>query len=235
MSGTARRREREREERRRAILEAAREVHREKGLAAATMDDVAQRAELSKGALYLYFASKEDLFFALALTPLEHVVERFEEIRREGATGLDRVERCMRVHARSLAEHRDVFRLGVAMRQERDAAGVDGTSEVACAFRGHKASVFRGYVEALEEARAAGGIAEDADARMLATQIWASLMGAAVLQVEADRKRLPEGVAPEAALAAMPDLLMAAIASGAQAALRAPVRRAARAARGRRG
>lgn len=233
MSGTSRRREREREERRRAILEAAREVHREKGLAAATMDEVAQRAELSKGALYLYFESKEELFSALALRPLELLVERFDAIARSGARGLDRVEHAMRAHASSLIEHRDVFRLGVALRQERDARNDVDTSNVACAFRDHKAYVFRFYVEALEDARADGAMVSDADVRMLATQIWASLMGAAMLQVEADRRRLPDGVAPEAALAAMPDLLAAAIRARTSAPVESPVR-AAQALRGRR-
>ena len=44
------------------ILSAAREVFAEKGYSRATMDDVAARIGVSKGALYLYFDSKEKLF-----------------------------------------------------------------------------------------------------------------------------------------------------------------------------
>jgi TetR/AcrR family transcriptional regulator len=245
VTGTAKRREREREQRRRAILGAARGVFREKGLAASTMEDVAQRVELSKGALYLYFPSKEELFLALALCPLELLVERFDEMRAEGVTGLARLERCLGVHAESLTEHRDVFRLGVALRQQRDAAGGGESSLAACAFRDIKRRVFRHYLEALEEGVAEGSVRPDADARLVATQIWASLMGAAVLQVEADSGRtLPDAVAPDVALAAMPDLLMAAIgARGTPAettlaprprATTAPVQRAARTASVRR-
>lgn len=47
------------------ILDAALAVFTEKGFAAARMDEVAGRAGLSKGALYLYFPSKEALFVAL--------------------------------------------------------------------------------------------------------------------------------------------------------------------------
>lgn len=44
------------------ILEAALEVFTERGLAGARMDDIARQAGVSKGTLYLYFSSKEELF-----------------------------------------------------------------------------------------------------------------------------------------------------------------------------
>ncbi len=47
------------------IVAAAMEVFAEKGFAAARLDDIAARAGVSKGALYLYFATKEDLFRAV--------------------------------------------------------------------------------------------------------------------------------------------------------------------------
>src|SRR5260370_35762909 len=50
------------EEARTRILTAATEVFGEKGCRQATMDDVAKKLGVSKGALYLYFPSKEELF-----------------------------------------------------------------------------------------------------------------------------------------------------------------------------
>ena len=50
------------EEARTRILTAANKVFGEKGYRQATMDDVAKKLGVSKGALYLYFASKEELF-----------------------------------------------------------------------------------------------------------------------------------------------------------------------------
>jgi AcrR family transcriptional regulator len=44
------------------ILEAALEVFAERGLAGARMEDIAVRAGISKGTLYLYFTGKEELF-----------------------------------------------------------------------------------------------------------------------------------------------------------------------------
>lgn len=47
------------------IVRAAMEVFAEKGFAAARLDEIAARAGVSKGALYLYFETKQDLFQAV--------------------------------------------------------------------------------------------------------------------------------------------------------------------------
>src|SRR5437763_17205259 len=47
------------------IVEAAFAVFAEKGFAAARLDEIAARAGVSKGALYLYFETKEELFRAV--------------------------------------------------------------------------------------------------------------------------------------------------------------------------
>lgn len=47
------------------IVQAALAVFAEKGFAAAKLDEIAVRAGVSKGALYLYFETKEDLFRAV--------------------------------------------------------------------------------------------------------------------------------------------------------------------------
>jgi TetR/AcrR family transcriptional regulator len=64
--GIAERKEREKQQRREEIVQAAEKVFFSKGFALATMDDIAEKAELSKGTLYLYFKCKEDLHLAVA-------------------------------------------------------------------------------------------------------------------------------------------------------------------------
>ena len=56
------------EEARSRILDAANRVFAEKGYHEATMEDIAKRLGVSKGAIYLYFSSKEDLFEAMVKT-----------------------------------------------------------------------------------------------------------------------------------------------------------------------
>lgn len=56
------RREREKLARRKSILQAARELFYIHGYQASTIDMIAERAELSKGTIYSYFESKDELY-----------------------------------------------------------------------------------------------------------------------------------------------------------------------------
>lgn len=71
------------EERMEEILRAAAEVFTEKGFASARIEDVAQRAGIAKGTVYLHFASKEALFKALVETVVAPSVGHMEELMRD--------------------------------------------------------------------------------------------------------------------------------------------------------
>jgi len=77
---------RRKEERAPEILEAALASFAEKGFAGTRMDDIAKRAGITKGTIYLYFKSKEELFKALAR---QSIGERIAAItvQLEGADG----------------------------------------------------------------------------------------------------------------------------------------------------
>ena len=68
--------ERQRQEREALILQAAEEVLIEKGYHEMSMDEIAARVGISKGTVYLHFASKEDLVFAL----FERDMQKFQEL-----------------------------------------------------------------------------------------------------------------------------------------------------------
>jgi AcrR family transcriptional regulator len=75
---TAQRRAREKAQRRREILDAARQEFFERGFHRPTVDDVAARAEVSKGTIYLYFASKEEILAHLLLEGLDLLLAQME-------------------------------------------------------------------------------------------------------------------------------------------------------------
>jgi AcrR family transcriptional regulator len=66
-----------RERTRAALLDAARDVTREKGLDHTTLQDVAQRAGMTTGAIYGNFKNRDDLFMALAERQWPAVRPRF--------------------------------------------------------------------------------------------------------------------------------------------------------------
>ena len=78
MSANAPRRAR-REVSRELLINAALELFLERGFAATRMDDVARLADVSKGAIYLYFPNKEALFHEVVRAGILSHLERAEE------------------------------------------------------------------------------------------------------------------------------------------------------------
>lgn len=64
-------------QRKQDILDAALSVFAERGFEAARLDDIATRAGVAKGTLYLYFADKEKLFEEVVRGAVKPVIERF--------------------------------------------------------------------------------------------------------------------------------------------------------------
>lgn len=79
--GVQERRAREKRARQQAILKAAQSVFFEKGLEQTTVDDIAEKAELSKGTLYLYFQSKEELYISVFLKGLDILTDQFTQLQ----------------------------------------------------------------------------------------------------------------------------------------------------------
>jgi len=84
-TGKLPRRERERLRHRRLILDAASELFSERGYQNVSMQEIAQKAEFSVGALYSFFESKEQLYESLVLSVAEeHHARLLAALRREG-------------------------------------------------------------------------------------------------------------------------------------------------------
>jgi AcrR family transcriptional regulator len=109
--GTRERKEREREGRRKGIVNAARQLFFTKGYPLTTMDDIADKSELSKGTLYLYFKSKEDIYHAIVLAEMEVLVPLMEKTANENVKGIDKVMALAGVYAEFIKRHRDFITL----------------------------------------------------------------------------------------------------------------------------
>lgn len=62
--GVVERRKRERDARRELAIDAAMSVYEEEGYHSVTMEKIAERSELSRAALYLYFKGKDEIFLS---------------------------------------------------------------------------------------------------------------------------------------------------------------------------
>jgi len=71
--------------RRAQLFAAAFAVCAEKGYHATTVDEIAQRAGLSKGALYHHFKTKQDLFVALLEESMDDVTDQIDHAQPDGS------------------------------------------------------------------------------------------------------------------------------------------------------
>jgi AcrR family transcriptional regulator len=93
--GIQERKERERKRRQEQILNAAIELIEARGFESTTMDEIAERAELSKGTLYLYFDDKVALFQAIKKRALTSLHTQFLSIIQKDLKGADIVKEMM--------------------------------------------------------------------------------------------------------------------------------------------
>lgn len=77
--GSTGRKEKEKEIRRNDIIDAAEKVIFEKGYDAATMDDIAKTAEFSKRTVYVYFNSKEQIYFEIMIKGYRLMIKRLKD------------------------------------------------------------------------------------------------------------------------------------------------------------
>jgi AcrR family transcriptional regulator len=78
--GTKERKEREKNSRRQQIQECAKKLFLRKGFRSTTMEDIAKEAELSIGAIYQYFKSKDELYASMNLESLQCTIDKVETI-----------------------------------------------------------------------------------------------------------------------------------------------------------
>ena len=97
-------REQNRDQRRRALVDAAYALFAERGYAATTMDDIAAAAGLSRRTAFRYFASKDDLVFPYREGRLAHFAELL--VPRSGETRFATVRRACLALARDYEESR---------------------------------------------------------------------------------------------------------------------------------
>jgi AcrR family transcriptional regulator len=103
-------------ERRAAIVEAALDEFIARGFAATRLDDVARRAGVAKGTIYLHFKDKETLFEELIRTAIVPLVSRLATPPSPGRSVRDTLEGFARTFVQEVATTRrgDIVRLIVA-------------------------------------------------------------------------------------------------------------------------
>ncbi|MFB3925525.1 MAG: TetR/AcrR family transcriptional regulator [Syntrophales bacterium] len=112
--GIQERRKREKEGRRTAILRAARKLFFEKGFKTVTVASIARKAELSKGAVYLYFKSKEEIYTHILLSDNDKFHKQVSGITLSGKSAPDMLREFARIYIDFFMSDRELFRILMA-------------------------------------------------------------------------------------------------------------------------
>ena len=95
-------------ERRAQLIEVARAVFAKRGYEAATIEEIADRAKVSKPIVYEHFGGKEGLYAVIVDREMEYVVRRISEAIGSG-TPRDRVEQAALSFLTYVKDHPDGF------------------------------------------------------------------------------------------------------------------------------
>jgi AcrR family transcriptional regulator len=174
---------REREERRRAILAAAARVFARHGLEGATIEMVAREAEVAVGTIYLYFASRDDLFLSLTVARVGELRACYEEIQARGLEPLAELHAIAQAYLGYLRESRELFlaqqsvvysQLRKRLRRAAELKTFEHVMDLVHA-------VWELYERTVRRAFDAGLIANAMGPKKTAAVIWASINGAFML------------------------------------------------------
>jgi AcrR family transcriptional regulator len=92
------------EERRTEILRSLGEVLRERHISALRMQDIADRLGLTKGNLYYYFKSKQDLLFHCHMRSMEGSLAALAQVQAMDGSAADRVRALLMMHIRNILD-----------------------------------------------------------------------------------------------------------------------------------
>src|ERR1700687_2634855 len=91
----------------RELLEAARRVIGKHGFQGATIDRVAEEAQVAKGTVYIYFANKDELLHAAVIDGLRTMLNQLSQVGETVGSPLDRLKTIVREQFRLLHSNQD--------------------------------------------------------------------------------------------------------------------------------
>lgn len=93
---------REREDKRVAVLRTAAQVFNEKGFHTASLDEVAERLNVTKPTLYYYVKSKDEILFQCVRIGLQMIRDAIAEASESSGTAIDKLAAAMRRYAEAV-------------------------------------------------------------------------------------------------------------------------------------
>jgi len=162
-----------REDTRRKILESAAQVFADKGFYGSVVDDIVKASGTSKGAVYFYFESKEQIFLSLVDEFAEFVAQEIQVAVHRSRGLIGQVEATLATLIRSFQSHRALAKIFLI---DWSAAGPEFQGK-RMAVKGMLVEILRGYLDRAVQ----DGKIEPQDTEM-AAYIWIGAISEIVIR-----------------------------------------------------
>lgn len=172
--GINERKEREKEQRKNDIIDAAEKLFFEKGINNVSMEDVAKEAELSKGTLYLYFNGKEELHWAIMQRGFFIMGNKMHDAIDSKKTGYENLIAIGRAFIEFTAEEKNYFD-AILFFEGKD---FNNLKMDPCFFEEFfENSPVKLLYQQVERGMQDGSIRSDLSTNAMATTLWAQTLG----------------------------------------------------------
>jgi TetR/AcrR family transcriptional regulator len=171
--GIADRRQREKEMRRIAILDAAERLFFSRGYEDVSMDEIAREVELNKATIYLYFKNKETLFATIVLRGIRILQEKYMECMEKKVPGVVKVALMGQAYYQFSQEYPDYQRMIQFYGSERFSKENPCTAEIGKGYGTCRLILRDAVREGIED----GTIRADLDPFLTSMYLMISFMG----------------------------------------------------------
>jgi len=169
------RRKKEKENRKNSILKAARKLFFERGFKSVTVDLIAAKAEVSKGSIYLYFDSKEEIYTQILISANIERHKEVETFAKQEGTASELLLMFARDYVNFFLDNNELFRIlmtfmlhseNMNLTEEQNTQLIHTTNEN-----------IRTVSEILQKGVHSGEFVSNIDIRQVQNAIWGSLNG----------------------------------------------------------
>ena len=156
------------QEKRRLILKVATEVFAEKGFNESTISQIAKKAKIAEGGIYVYFKNKEDLLFSIPEERMEYFLSGLHE-HLEGINGaLPKLRKLIWYHLNFYEKNKDYVLILLQNIQQNPRFNSTRAYQLIREFA-------RRVAQTIEEGKKEGVIRPDIDSKLLRDAILGSI------------------------------------------------------------
>jgi AcrR family transcriptional regulator len=173
---------------RKKIEAVARKIFLKKGYPNTTMDEIAEKAGISKGAVYCYFKNKNDLFISQILPAANKLKKRFEDFEKRlprFKNSREVIGEYFKIHQEVYSPNIDKVKILQTLQQKEIFSGL--SAEELKKFTVPTRANFEASRRIILKAQQQGALAK-VDEFQLADVLWGSFLG--ITQVEESKRML---------------------------------------------